>query len=1430
MGIPGSPLPNLPPSDESSSVPIPKVSESRSTNLQLSTSDKLFETEATENKDKADLTRIFLPREGRLSLIEFVRIINKNLSLFEQTQEAIELMDELMNKKLHRSLADGSSSLRKYRAQIESFLSRWSSVESEIEELTTTVNRLINEYNKSPLEQNRSTLNRAIENYNSQIVEQNEIIKDLNGEMQFLGLEEIRTLTPLALVPKEQKDPKKLTLLPERMQPDVAETLRLYYEPVQNATIGYMSNLNQVLDVNKEQNMFDQVMMKAVGGIFLDLLLVKFSAVFYDLIGEGSTNDASLAKAISWTTLERLLAGSAIRSSMVEARIPLTPGEIQEIQLLILNIMTKAAIQSATGPAFQVLGQDLGRVSVDDQHISAALSLALMSRIKSLVESGVVKDNITSLIENNPRISSFPAKDRSLLAKKLTAIVSLAVLQNALVHASIALGAPGLVGQVLNLSLEEVGIGRTLGGGTFNDVLADRSVTTMAAAALVDDLIGHGFNDEDALDLVKQAMANTLAYGAFTNFGEFTNTLAMQFYTAGIPDVSLARALAIKGADILQTLAPRAALEERKILSGFTIGMVDPDALKSSRALKIILEGYDREAFESLYKKAIDDVFNAATVGSLVSSFSANPLFTTIQQPVAPKTVRDVLIELFKGLVRHGSSVEDSLGIAESTLKYLLRSKEAQNGFAISPNSIHVVYDGFNNLFSGLGVSAKTATALASESTVAATGYPHEVNQVSLIDATSRAISTAQQAKKFALGSSAESESLLRLGLIDAGISTGLSASLAGAIAPHFNELSLISYDFKDQLEKVIVHELYLSPYQARTVLESVDAEKVINPEAIHQQLANELVRSGRAGDLTEAMAMASVVTKNAMHVQGAFSSMVDFQHSILTNLSVGEGIDKNAGLDLLPLSSLDASFDRNVLKEGLVRGFANVGEEQAEAYASIVANAATPFARDAIDTVRHALVSTLSIDAAQADKVANSMDITGIIDVDGVKGQVSDIIAKAGESIEITDDVMKEIMAHPHALDSQDSFRKAFQDALFIVGVSPETANAMSDTLKVQGLYHLEKIKTSMVNALENAGFSVEEAKKLSAGAALNLFNMNSSEIDLHITSEMLRKNSVSGNSAQEELVHAIMNSTILSELIIQKNAAFKSIQNDVISAVMLVLDKRNAAVSEQSFRDHLADELAISSTVINSRIATSIAEEINISDIVRRELLIRDITLKAKEKLELHDETIETLKIVADEIYRDVSAFVNKETFEEKLLAMILHRKVLEEEDAKTLVSSLNVGMVIEGANPLFSSVASKTMPQYELREQLTQLITEHFKDAIPLDKAKRISEEFIMTLVGPLTVSANGPHVGSMLELIKEQVEVLVKQVESKNYRKFILQGVTDTMLSSTQVNYDTFMFTEILNANGRRFLELIQVALLNNIGADDRSPDQTIDLLI
>lgn len=1297
MSISGSPFSGMPPADESSAVPLPNVSGAKSLNF------RNYSVDEIEPLVKGDKPQGYLPSrydlpKSEISLTEFVRIINRNLSRFRQGQDYADLVDHLMNKEFHFSLALSGTSLRQYRAQLIAHLSKWFPLEQRIQELLESLNNEIENHNfdlsgdkieidalnsaieryndaKNPEYRDVSLLNQAlaryssysdarnaaveslntfIEDYNSKAQEYNTIIAELNIEREpfdIIPIDELPLFSSISflprapLLPSSEKgvikpiafDSKILAQSEVRLYPRPPLFMRKLYDPVHNATIGYMDNLSYLFSMRNEYDQYDRLIGNALSNPFMDMMLLKFAYNYVDLLGEQGDIDSALRTGISWQSLDRLLARTALRGSTMETNISLTPAEIDELQLLMLNFLSKTSIQSSTGPAMNVLGSDLGRVSIGDTQISITLALTLLNRLKSALDGGVIEESIKIWVCSNKRLASFSEEERKALVGRLSSIVSLAALQNGLVQAAVALGTPGLVGQVLKIALSDLGMNKPIRAETFNDVLNNSGITVVIEARLTDDLMRHGFEEESAEQLIALAFGQALAETPFSSLADFTNNLAMQLNAVGIGSLAFSRALALRGAEYLLEMSPFATLSAHPFDYSVTMGLIDPELLLTSKALNAILEGVDKETIEPIFKKTVIELFSDVNVRTQLVSFSGDPLVEDPAIRPSPRLSREILSRLYHELKNQGVGSGDAIQVAEQFLVYLIKNKASHLAFDLTPQVLTLIQKGFQRLLKNLGIAAVEARELSIDATIASISTPEEAGNKSLIGKTERAIRRVLAGKK----------SMLEIAILGVLQSSGIP--------------------------------------------------------------------------LHDSLSIAENVSKYTLRNRGSRNDTASFMARLARGLSFQEG------LTLTPA--------------------------QAMAFSGEIAHS----------PLKNSIL---------AEKMGKGLD-----DIVGAMSSVS-----------------------------ADEYLLA--EALKEEGVSKSLAGKLASILGP----HLG----GMGVALQN----VEEVPSDDA----------SGKINLNATAQKLKQKALDGAFVHEQLLNAMMSSSIIKRFIEENEGERERIKQDLAAGINSALVRKMAASSESSFRNALRDEILNVTNAIDSRDIEKLSREIYVSGSVRRELLINEMVKQVTAHGDMSLTVYHGLRFAADDIFRNSDAFLSREDFNKALITTMDRYKIAPKNQLEAFVNAMRIGYVIDGGPPLFTANSPRILPQAELREQLTTILIENFKEAIPLEKARRISEMFILTLLGPVNVGNRQVEGRSIVDLIKEQIERLVKNVDSKQYRRIMMNGVLDTMSSNSNISFDAFLFTELLNANGKRFLKLIQEALLNNIGVEDKSIEKTIDLLI
>lgn len=1119
--------------DKSSLAPIAKPNQSSAAHFDRQARDQLVSAE--EEGFYAFPASFPISEREQLSLGEFAKIIHENLSFYAQTQEAANELDQLMNQRLGTSLAATAAALRKYRSKLLAYLV---SSQMLIDAANQAIFRIQRAVQKHQAEVTTAEeLQEEMDAYNASAEEYRLESEALNAERSFFHLPKI---TPLAALSQVSLEEQNLTISPSKIQEiDLQKLMKDVYDPVFNAAIGYMSDISNLFDVPKVCRRFGRTMVPSTFVVPVDPALAALARGFVQRFGGLSRKDSAIRIGISWNTLDRILAGTAIAASMLEARIPLMPREFDEIQLTTLNLLVKSTIQSSTGLSFALLGQDLGKLAVGETQLAAVLALAYVKRLCSVVHSTLVDKNIEFLVETHPRLVNFPEGDRRLLVHRLASIVKLGLLQNGLVQLSIALQTPGLAGQMLSMALAQAGVKKTMNAQTFNDLIAERTLVVKVQAKLVRVLIAAKMDQEEAYHIVESALESSVKHAPYSTLEEWTHALSIYFLQAGIKSLKMARELSLKAAVDLISPFPRCLLVAPKLHAGLTLGLIDPKVLLTKRALQIVLEGYDLDVFKRIYYNAITELFVVADLQRLVRYMAVDPLLNNIEEHAPPMTLRQVLVDLYRALIRQGVGVNDAIQIAEQMLKYLVHSAEAQVGFKMPPNTIKIIQESFQSLFQRFGLENSEANELSQKSALAGLNFPEEIADLRV-----------------------------------------------------FEELCRVLHEMEGQsLDETLLSE-------------------TMQQQGISGQLARKL-----------------------------------------------------------------------------------------------------------------------------AEAIASWMQ----------EGNRSFSVEKGSEALVF--------------IDAQEDSK-----------MSPE------------GTKHL------LEEALEGEGI------------------------------------------ADEVLSEAILNTEVLVDLMERGDIDFSQIFDKVARASKIALEKGAQASNEKAFRSVLNQVIVDELKFVDLREAALMAEGLVIHDAVRRELFVRRVLLSAKKEA-ASDAVIEKkLRSAVCRLYRSDVQLSDVSLVKETLAKILQESEEIPQPVIQSLMNGLKIGVPLLGQSSIWSHDFSSTLSQNTLREQLNTCMMEHFRKAISLEKAKMLSEELIVTLMGSASEASAQAEGHALMQLVIEQIDELVMRAGSKQYKKIILDGVVDTMSNCARINFDMFLFTELLNINGKNFLKLIQEVLLNNLGVKDRSIEKTIDLLI
>lgn len=208
----------------------------------------------------------------------------------------------------------------------------------------------------------------------------------------------------------------------------------------------------------------------------------------------------TLGNSLSNANLERVISSQLFSAGTIGVR--LASDTLDKVELLTKFLLTGTALQAATGPAFAALGNNLGQSTLSPTAIDIVLAQAVAQRVGALVSSGVVNSNIAQLLAGDPGFQKLTPDQQLALINNLTAAVNLSLLGLAFSQLGLALGIPGLAGQLLGNGLAGAGVAPSTGG------LAGQPIDlTQIGDALVIALLAKGIAAETATLIAAQFIA-----------------------------------------------------------------------------------------------------------------------------------------------------------------------------------------------------------------------------------------------------------------------------------------------------------------------------------------------------------------------------------------------------------------------------------------------------------------------------------------------------------------------------------------------------------------------------------------------------------------------------------------------------------------------------------------------------------------------------------------------------------------------------------------------------------------------------------------------------------------------------------------------------------------------------------------------------------
>lgn len=406
----------------------------------------------------------------------------------------------------------------------------------------------VNNYNNA-----KNTLTPELNNYQQSVVAQNASIDAINILREQAGLPLLphvpnapgipaQTTMPSAPSPShtvtlhDATNPTPVASVPNPAQPPSLESLiDQYVTPLWDTVIPAMEGPNTAIDQLVQYRDFLRYYLGPFAGKVSTLpnsFVDQTAQVFLDQsvnVGSGSgVSLASMISGLSNVNLNRILSDNIANAAGQQANIPLPPDLFDQIRLINLALLSRAALGSSV-PAFSLLSERLASLDENSAAVQIALSLAYTIQIAALAISEDLQQAVLSRLQAaNP--TADPAK-LSKLASTLTAASNLSFALFAVSQLAQSLKFPELTGQVLSLIKASTTEGALASASTIkvSDVLNNQVSVSYLKADLSKGLAGFGNVSQD----VANAITKNLNLSNISDETQLRDAIQQQLISAG---------------------------------------------------------------------------------------------------------------------------------------------------------------------------------------------------------------------------------------------------------------------------------------------------------------------------------------------------------------------------------------------------------------------------------------------------------------------------------------------------------------------------------------------------------------------------------------------------------------------------------------------------------------------------------------------------------------------------------------------------------------------------------------------------------------------------------------------------------------------------------------------------------------------------------
>ena len=817
------------------------------------------------------------------------------------------------------------------------------------------------------------------------------------------------------------------------------------------ASLGFMSHLVREVDAKEVAEEFGDYLLKLLLSMLPSMFVYQLAtAVFSDQ--SSHTTGFGMGIGLQGSTLGRLFGRPLTQALTIDAATAVSPRTFEQLQLAAFSLLSNSSTESAMGAAFRLLGSGLARTSSGAPSVALAHAMATTARILESAATGPMEELVTTLIADNPQLAHLPAAAEQGLTEQLVATMRLMLMLKVLLNDAVALNRPAVVTQLLLLAADRAGVELNPTSTSLTALIGDRSLVAAASLPAIELLLNRGVDVEEARSMVLGSYNRAVEAVPYNSIGEFAQALNGELQLAGIGDPQEAQLVALLLTTQLANLGAAYPLESEGAIFVLTNTLFE--GITSDEALEQLVG--DRQELRERVLNALEQLFELGAPAALLT-----------HSPVAfdgdlapPFTAEEIEIALGIFLKAEGVDAEAATGITERAMALLQVAPEA-----LPPAALLLGERFLERALREVGVTPALAVDISTQVTAAIADADGDL--LTNFTAVSELVNPVVAYRAEQLGT-LTAFLLEQRPTLPPFIAVAAAQSVLQQLAPPETRdawLSLLratpQLQGPEQLADVLLSDPRVSSALAGDALaarlESLPAAEILapllkviplNPQIVpphlidpDRSLVAALVAHGVASDAAPALAVGIAI--QAVHTPGALDSNTAFQIALTDAWAAqtgGEGVVAPR-IEVVPELSANATFQA-LLSERLHA----VGVSRQDGDGIVMGMTYS----DYIDT--QSLVVSLESELL-------------------VEGKIS-----PERATEMANEALLLAFAQPTAYVSMVDFRSALKDALYILGVSPTAARALSETLGLDGVFNKEQLKADLLAQVQAVSPNVSE------------------------------------------------------------------------------------------------------------------------------------------------------------------------------------------------------------------------------------------------------------------------------------------------------------------------------------------------------------------